>query len=66
MLILFWDSRIYIWASYEVGYIGPTSIRINLKVKGKDKVVPVFNETPHHEGVLGSGGIAPLILWPQH
>jgi hypothetical protein len=30
------------------------------KVKGK--VVPVLNQAPRHEGVLGSGGIAPRIL----
>jgi hypothetical protein len=29
---------------------------------GKDKVVPVLNEAPRHEDVLGSGGIAPHIL----
>jgi len=34
--------------------------------KGKGKVVPVlfFNSAPHHEGILGSVGIASLILWP--
>jgi len=26
----------------------------------------VFNLAPRHEDVLGSGGIAPLILWPRH
>jgi hypothetical protein len=33
-------------------------------IKGKDKVVPVLflNLAPLHEGVLGSGDIAPLIL----
>jgi hypothetical protein len=25
-----------------------------------------FNWAPRHEGVLGSGCIAPLILWPRH
>jgi hypothetical protein len=25
-----------------------------------------FNWAPRHEEVLGSGGIAPLILWPRH
>jgi hypothetical protein len=23
-------------------------------------------KAPCYEGVLGNGGIAPLILWPQH
>jgi hypothetical protein len=32
----------------------------------KGKVVPVLNYASHHEGVLGSGGIAPRILWPWH
>jgi len=32
------------------------------KGEGKGKVVPVFNEAQRHEDVLGSGGIAPLIL----
>jgi hypothetical protein len=32
--------------------------------KGKGKVVPVLNWAPRHEDVLGSGGIAPRILWP--
>jgi hypothetical protein len=27
---------------------------------------PVLNYAPRHEGVLGSGGIASLILWPRH
>jgi hypothetical protein len=26
----------------------------------------LFNWAPRHEGVLGSGGIAPFILWPRH
>jgi hypothetical protein len=30
--------------------------------KGKSKVVPVLNQAPRHEDVLGSGGIAPRIL----
>jgi hypothetical protein len=35
-------------------------------VKSKGKVVSVFfNLAPLHEGVLGSGGIAPLILWSR-
>jgi hypothetical protein len=29
---------------------------------GKNKVVPVLNQAPHQEDVLGSGGIAPSIL----
>jgi len=35
--------------------------------EGKDTVVPMpfFSWVPHHEGVLGSGGIALCILWPQ-
>jgi hypothetical protein len=37
-----------------------------LKVKGKDEVVPVLNYAPRHEGVLGSGGIAPRIFRPRH
>jgi len=32
------------------------------KAKGKAKVVPVLNLASRHEGVLGSGGIVPLIL----
>jgi len=32
------------------------------KRHGKGKVVPVLNQAARHEGVLGSGGIAPLIL----
>jgi hypothetical protein len=35
----------------------------------KGKVVPVllfFNWGPRYEGVLGSGGIVPFILWPRH
>jgi hypothetical protein len=40
----------------------------SLTVKGEGKVVPVpfFNGAPRHKGVLGSGGIAPRILWPRH
>jgi hypothetical protein len=33
-----------------------------VKVKVKGKVVPVLNQAPRHEDVLGSGGIAPPIL----
>jgi hypothetical protein len=40
---------------------GGASIRFPL-VKGKGKVVPVLNYVPRHEDVLGSVGIAPLIL----
>jgi len=25
-----------------------------------------FSWAPRHEGVLGSGGIAPFIFWPPH
>jgi len=34
------------------------------KAKGKGKVVPVpfFYRAPRHDGVLGSGGIAPRII----
>jgi hypothetical protein len=33
----------------------------------KGKIVPMlFNWALHLEGVLGSGGIAPRILWPRH
>jgi hypothetical protein len=28
----------------------------------KGKVIPVLNQAPCHEGVLGSGGMAPRIL----
>jgi hypothetical protein len=37
-------------------------------IEVKDKVVPVhfINWAPRHEGVLGSGIIVPLILWPRH
>jgi hypothetical protein len=34
--------------------------------KGKGKVVSVLNQAPRHQGVLGSGSIAPLVLWPRH
>jgi hypothetical protein len=34
--------------------------RFIIKVKGK--VVTVLNQAPHHEDVLGSGGIAPRVL----
>jgi len=34
--------------------------------KVKVKLSLCFNWAPRHGGVLGSGGIAPLILWPQH
>jgi hypothetical protein len=30
--------------------------------EGKCKVVPVLNQAPRHEDVLGSGGTAPRIL----
>jgi hypothetical protein len=40
------------------------SYHITMKVKVKLSLC--FNWAPCHEGVLGSGGIAPLILWPQH
>jgi hypothetical protein len=34
---------------------------------GKGKFVPVlFNWSPIHEGTLGNGGTAPVILWPRH
>jgi hypothetical protein len=32
----------------------------------KVKLSLCFNRASHHEGVLGSGGIAPHILWPWH
>jgi hypothetical protein len=37
-------------------------------LKGKGKVVPVLFLTEHHamKAYWGSGGIAPLILWPRH
>jgi hypothetical protein len=37
-------------------------------VKGKVEIVPVlfFKRAPRHEGVLGSGGIDPSIVLPQH
>jgi hypothetical protein len=35
-------------------------------IKVKVKLSLCFNWAPHHEDVLGSGGIAPLILWPRH
>jgi hypothetical protein len=37
-----------------------------LKVKVKVKLSLCFNWAPRHGGVLGRGGIAPLILWPRH
>jgi hypothetical protein len=33
-----------------------------LNVKVKVKIVPVLNQPPRHEDVLGSGGIVPRIL----
>jgi hypothetical protein len=36
------------------------------KGKGKGKVLLCFNWEPRHEGELGSGGIAPVILWSRH
>jgi hypothetical protein len=37
------------------------------EVKSKAKIFPVFfNWAPRYEGVLGSGSIAPRILWPWH
>jgi hypothetical protein len=43
------------------------SPRLLRHLKGKGKVIPVIflNWVPRHEGVLGSGGIAPRILWPR-
>jgi len=35
-------------------------------VKVKVKLFLYFNWPPRHEGVLWSGGIAPLNLWPLH
>jgi hypothetical protein len=32
----------------------------------KVKLSLCFDWAPRHEGVLGGGGIAPLILWPRH
>jgi hypothetical protein len=50
----------------------PPGLEIGLEpepdtVKVKGKVVPVFL-TEHHamKAYWGSGGIAPLILWPRH
>jgi hypothetical protein len=37
----------------------------SVKVK-QSCICVLFNRTPRHEGVLGSGCIAPRILWPQH
>jgi hypothetical protein len=34
--------------------------------KRKGKVVPVLNQAPRYEDVLGSGDIAPRILRPRH
>jgi hypothetical protein len=40
---------------------------VNNIVKVKKKLSPCFFiSAPRHEGVLGSWGIAPLILWPLH
>jgi hypothetical protein len=47
------------WSS--LGYRG-TVKNIRKKVKGKGNVVPVLNQAPLHEDVLGSGGTAPRIL----
>jgi hypothetical protein len=40
----------------------PTPV-CGIAVKGKGNVSLCFNWAPRHEGVLGIGGIAPLILW---
>jgi hypothetical protein len=37
-----------------------------IKRKVKLSMCFFFNWAPRHEGVLESGGIAPLILWPRH
>jgi len=34
--------------------------------KVKVRLSRCFNWAPRHGGLLGSGGIAPLILWPWH
>jgi hypothetical protein len=36
------------------------------KIGQGEKVVPVLNKAPRHEGVLGNGGITPRIFWPRH
>jgi hypothetical protein len=38
----------------------------NVDTKVKVKLTLHFNWAPRHEDVLGSGGIAQLILWPRH
>jgi hypothetical protein len=35
-------------------------------LKQKQALTLSFNWAPHHEGLIGSGGIALLILWPRH
>jgi hypothetical protein len=45
---------------YLIQHIGKS------KKKLKVKLSLCFNWAPRHEGVLGSGGIASLILWPRH
>jgi hypothetical protein len=53
-------------ASTEVNFWTMSSVKIKIQcqgiIKGKRKVVPVLNEAPRHEDVLGSEGTAPRIL----
>jgi hypothetical protein len=49
--------------SYLLSFKMPhTECSLVITDKGKGKVVPVLNKAPRHEGVLGNGDIAPLIL----
>jgi hypothetical protein len=50
---------------YAYLIVNLTFIIIFHKVKVKLSLC-LFNQAPCHQGVLGSIGIAPLILWPRH
>lgn len=41
--------------------IGCVKAEIKISIRSGGKFVPVLNEAPHHEDVLGSGDIAPLL-----
>jgi hypothetical protein len=44
----------------------PSYLSLKFSTQVKVKLSLRFNWAPRHEGVLGSGGIAPLIPWPRH
>jgi hypothetical protein len=46
---------------FLVSFISRPNHSYLFNFKGKGKVVPLFNQAPRHEEVLGGGGIAPRI-----